>query len=189
MLSCTKHGWLNFCVILYQTSIMKLLCHPVSNMGISILVSIIYLNKISKRIHYCLEKVQQKPVQWIWHSWVMQILIFQGKEMMASTLENLLWKERDLWWALASTLSTEKALVVDLPAEASPRTDDTLLTPVTEASPCPPVAASAYTISLGCEHLPSSRRSLPVDSVLCVAHRNEPWFFHGQVPLFPEPRK
>lgn len=106
---------------------------------------------------------------------------------MAITPENLLWKERELWWALVSTLSAEKTVVMDQPAEASPRTDDTPLTPVTEASPCPPVAASAYTTSLGCEHPPSSKRSLPVDSVLCVARRNEPWFFHGQVLLFPEP--
>lgn len=122
------------------------------------------------------------------HDWWKQFLL-QEKTIMASTPENLLWKERNLWWALASTLSAEKALVVDLPVEASPRTDDTQLTPVTEVSPCPPVAVSAYTTFLGCEHPPSSRRSLPVDSVLCVAHRNEPWFFHGQVLLFLEPKK
>lgn len=122
------------------------------------------------------------------HDWCKQFLL-QGKTIMSSTPENLLWKERNLWWALASTLSAEKALVMDLPVEASPHTDDTQLTPVTKASPCPPVAVSAYTTFLGCEHPPSSRRSLPVDSVLCVAHRNEPWFFHGQVLLFLEPKK
>lgn len=153
------------------------------------IVSVIYWNKISNALLCCLEKGSTKPGLFSksgTHE-LCKHLYWNRNKIIASTPANLLWKERELWWPLVSTLSVEKAVVVDPPAEASPRTDDTQQTPVIEASPYPPVAASAYTTFLGCEHPPSSKQSLPVDSVLCVAHRNEPWFFHGQVLLFPEP--